>query len=66
MHNYYDVIEIDTYLIFDTLQNFHFRECFILSKLKNYKKNTFFFSNELLILNKNIKKFYVLEGRMVD
>ena len=26
MQNSYDVIEIDNYVIFNTLQNFHFRE----------------------------------------
>ena len=39
MHNSYDVIQVDNYVIFNTLQNFHFRENFIF--LSSLTKNMF-------------------------
>ena len=68
MRNSYDVIEIDNYVIFNTLQNFHFREYSILSinlDLKHAEPNfgKIFKTNTILItkylnLNWNIVKSY--------
>ena len=76
MRNSYDVIEIDNYVILNTLQNFHFREYSIFVYqfgLKHAEPNfgKIDKTNTILItkylnLHWNIVKSYTLTEKMTD
>ena len=68
MHNSYGVIESDNYVIFNKLQNFHFREYFyfifyqvhVNPNVIRYLKHILFWSQNISILNGRLQKVVVV------